>query len=107
MGVFGDESGVGVITCFRHPFGIAVTRTSMLIHCHDLCFSGDSIKELFDIVTDSRTKIVWELLLILQEHNMVQCQIVDGFPFAVGSNVGWKCIGVFKSYGHLITDSAG
>ena len=79
----------------------------MLIHYHNLCFSGDAIEEFFDVVTDGRTTIVWELLLILQEHNMVQGQIVDRFPFAVGGNVGWKCIGVFKSYGHLVTDPAG
>ena len=71
MGVFGDERDVGVITSFRHPFGVAVTRRTMLIHCHNLCFSGDAIEEFFDVVTDGRTTIVWELLLILQEHNMV------------------------------------
>ena len=50
MSIFGDESGVGVMTCFRHSFGISVTRTSMLIHCHDLCFSSDSINEIFDVI---------------------------------------------------------
>ena len=30
----------------------------MLIHCHDLCFRGDSIKEFFDVVTDGRTTTV-------------------------------------------------
>ena len=65
MGVFGDNSGVGVITCFRHPFGIAVTRTAILIHCHYLCFSGDAIKEFFYVVTDGCSTVVRELLLIL------------------------------------------
>ena len=49
----------------------------MLIHGHDLCFSGDSIKEFFYVVTDGCTTVGRELLLIFQEHNMVQGQIVD------------------------------
>ena len=77
MDIFGNESGVRVIACFCHPFGISLTRTAMLIHGHDLCFSGDSIKEFFYVVTDGCTTIVRELLLIFQEHNMVQGQIVD------------------------------
>jgi len=63
--IFGNKSGVRVIARFCHPFGIALTRTTVLIHCHDLCFSGDAIKEFFYVVTDGCSTVVRELLLIL------------------------------------------
>ena len=70
--MFGDERNVGVMICFSDPFGITVTRETMLIHCYDLCFCSDSVKELFDIVTEGCTSVEWELLFISQDVNIVQ-----------------------------------
>ena len=57
--------------------------------------------------TDDRISMVWELLLIFKEYNMVQIQIVNRFFFSVGGDVGGKGIGVFQSFGHFVTDPTG
>ena len=65
---------------------------AMLIHGDNLCFSGYSIKEFFDVIAEDCTDVMRKLLGVLQEHNVVQGEVIDGFSFAIGSDIGWKSI---------------
>ena len=71
----------------RNSFGIFMTRASMFIHCHYLRFNGDTIKELFDVVTESCANVMWELLCILEENHVVECKIFNIFVFPIRGNI--------------------
>ena len=58
------------MACFYDPVSISVTRASILIYGHDLCFCCDVIKAFFDAITECRANVVGKLLDILQEHNV-------------------------------------
>ena len=88
ISMFCGERCVGVIACFCDQLGISITGTPMLIHCYDLCFCCDSVKEFFDIVTEYRTAVERELLYIPKEYNVVQGQIINRFAFAVCRYIG-------------------
>ena len=48
-----------------------------------------------------------ELLCIFEEHDVVKCEVINGFAFAVSSDVVWECIGPFKSIGYFVADPIG
>ena len=59
----------------------------MVVHSNDLCLGGDAVKELFDIIAEGSTDIIGKLLCIFKEHDVVQCQVVNRFTFAVSCDV--------------------
>ena len=38
---------------------------------------------------------------------MIKCEIVNGFPFSIGGNVGRECICLFETVRHFVADPAG
>ena len=64
----------------------------MLVHGYYLCFGCYPIEKFFDVNADFRTYVIRELLCILEEYNVIKREIVIGFPFSIGSNVGRECI---------------
>ena len=75
--MFCREECRGVVTGFRYPFGIAMSWAAMLIHGHNLCLDGDAVKELFNIITKGRADIMRELLCVLEEHHVIESEVVD------------------------------
>ena len=91
-----------MVTCFRYPFGIAMSWASMLVHGHYLCFDGDAVEELFNVITKCRADIIGELLCVLEEDHVIESEIINRFAFAVGIDVGWEGIRELQSVGHLV-----
>ena len=59
----------------------------MVVHSNDLCLGGDTVKELLDIIADGSTDVIGKLLCIFKEHDVVKCQVVNRFTFAVSGDV--------------------
>ena len=59
----------------------------MVVHINYLCLGGDAIKEFLDIITEGSTNILGKLLCVLQEHDVVKCQVVNRFTSAVSCDV--------------------
>ena len=74
----------------------------MLIHDHNLRFDGDAIKKLFDIITEGRADSMRELLCVLEEHHVIESEVVDRFAFAVSIYVGWECVRELQSISHFV-----
>ena len=92
MVMFCREERHRVVPGFGKPFGIAMTRTIMLVHGYYLCFGSYPVEEFFDVIADCRTYVIRKLLCILEEHDVIKREIVNIFPFSIGSNVGRECI---------------
>ena len=107
MCIFCREERHRVVSSFGKPLGIVMTRTTMLVHDYYLCFGCDPIEEFFDIIADSRTDVIRELLCIIEEHDVIKCEIVIGFPFSIGGNIGRECICPFETVRHFVADPAG
>ena len=54
-----------------------MSRVSMLVHGHYLCFDGDAVEELFNVITKCRADIMRELLCVLEEHHVIESEVVD------------------------------
>ena len=65
---------------------------SVVVHCEYLGLSGDAVEKFLDVITDHRTDVMRKLLCVLKEHDVVEGKIVYGFPFVIGSNIGWESI---------------
>lgn len=79
----------------------------MVVHSNDLCLGGDTVKELLDIIADGSTDVIGKLLCIFKEHDVVKCQVVNRFTFAVRGDVRWKSVCSFQTVGHFVTDPTG
>ena len=92
------------MSCLSNPFSVPMTRVAMLIHCDNLGCSGYAIEIFFDVITEYRTYVMRELLAVLQEHNVVEGDVIYEYPFAIGSDIWWKSICHFQALGHLAAD---
>ena len=82
----------GIVPCLCNPFSVPMAWTTMLINCNYLGLSGDAVDTFLDIITEHRTNVMTKLLGVLKEHDVVEGKIVYGFPFVIGSNIGWESI---------------
>ena len=64
-----------------------MARAAMLAHCDNLGFSGYVVETFFDVITEYCTDVMRELLGVLKEHNVVEGEVIYGFPLAIGSDI--------------------
>ena len=70
--MFCREERHRVVAGFSKPFGIAMTRTTMLIHGYYLYFGSYPVEAFFDVIADYCTNVIRELLCILEEHDVIK-----------------------------------
>ena len=58
----------------------------------------------FSIFDECCAYVGRELLCILLKHDVVECNIIDGFAFAVCIDIRWESVHFSQVIGHLITN---
>ena len=96
--MFCSEDSDRVMACFSYPLGISVRGAPVLVHSDNLCFRRDSVEEFLDVITKCCANVMGELLGVLQEHDVIKSQIIDGFAFSVGCDVRRECVCQFKPF---------
>ena len=76
-----------MMSFLNNSFSVPMIRAAMLIYCDNFGFSGYAIEKNFDVITEHGTDVTRELLGVFQEHNVVEGEVIDGFPFAIGSDI--------------------
>ena len=67
------------MSCVGNLFSVPMMWTSMLIHGDYLSFSCDAVEICFDVITQGRANVMKKLLCIFEEHDMVECEVVNRF----------------------------
>ena len=84
-----------------------MSRTTMVVHGNYLYLSSDMVKEYFDVVAANRANVIEKLFCIFEEHDVIKCEVINEFAFAVRGDVGWEGVGALKVSGNFVARPTG